>query len=39
MNTQGIKALGVSTVMNWRDNNSIIDSAALHFYISYTAGC
>jgi len=32
MNTQGIKALGVGTVKNWRDNNSIIDSAALHFY-------
>lgn len=33
MNTQNIKELAVRTVKNWRDNNSIIDSAALSFYL------
>lgn len=33
MNLQNIKGLTISTVKNWRDNNSIIDSAALSFYL------
>ncbi len=33
MKAQNIKELAASTVKNWRNNNSIIDSAALSFYL------
>lgn len=33
MDTRKIKELAVTTLKNWRENNSIIDSAALSFYL------
>lgn len=33
METRKIKELAVTALKNWRENNSIIDSAALSFYL------